>query len=88
MDYFDDKDCFVVNNTKVFPARMYGRKEKTGAKIEVFLLRELNKANRDGGTYGNKDGKDMSHTKSGKLVLEAAKSNRARNGKNKKSTKK
>ncbi len=46
IDYFDDKDCFVVNNTKVFPARMYGRKEKTGAKIEVFLLRELNKPNR------------------------------------------
>ena len=46
MDYFDDKDCFAVNNTKVFPARMYGRKEKTGAKIEVFLLRELNKPNR------------------------------------------
>ncbi len=46
MDYFDDKDVFVVNNTKVFPARMYGRKEKTGAKIEVFLLRELNKQNR------------------------------------------
>jgi S-adenosylmethionine:tRNA ribosyltransferase-isomerase len=41
MDYFDDKDVFVVNNTKVFPARMYGRKEKTGAKIEVFLLRNL-----------------------------------------------
>jgi S-adenosylmethionine:tRNA ribosyltransferase-isomerase len=46
MDYFTDKDVFVVNNTKVFPARMYGRKEKTGAKIEVFLLRELNKPNR------------------------------------------
>jgi S-adenosylmethionine:tRNA ribosyltransferase-isomerase len=45
-EYFDDKDVFVVNNTKVFPARMYGRKEKTGAKIEVFLLRELNKQNR------------------------------------------
>src|SRR3954463_2740275 len=45
LDYFDDKDVFVVNNTKVFPARMYGRKEKTGAKIEVFLLRELNKPN-------------------------------------------
>src|SRR5438105_4736796 len=45
MEYFDDKDVFVVNNTKVFPARMYGRKEKTGAKIEVFLLRELNKTN-------------------------------------------
>jgi S-adenosylmethionine:tRNA ribosyltransferase-isomerase len=46
LDYFDDKDVFVVNNTKVFPARMYGRKEKTGAKIEVFLLRELNKPNK------------------------------------------
>ncbi len=46
MDYYDDKDVFVVNNTRVFPARMYGRKEKTGAKIEVFLLRELNRPNR------------------------------------------
>jgi S-adenosylmethionine:tRNA ribosyltransferase-isomerase len=46
IEYFDDKDVFAVNNTKVFPARMYGRKEKTGAKIEVFLLRELNKPNR------------------------------------------
>src|ERR1700730_3629811 len=46
LEYFDDKDVFVVNNTKVFPARMYGRKEKTGAKIEVFLLRELNNPNR------------------------------------------
>jgi S-adenosylmethionine:tRNA ribosyltransferase-isomerase len=45
-EYFEEKDVFVVNNTKVFPARMYGRKEKTGAKIEVFLLRELNKQNR------------------------------------------
>lgn len=46
IEYFDDKDVMVVNNTKVFPARMYGRKEKTGAKIEVFLLRELNRPNR------------------------------------------
>jgi hypothetical protein len=49
---------------------------------------ELNKANRNAGTYGNKDGKDMSHTKKGKLVMENMKSNRARNGQNKKSTKK
>ncbi|MEQ9438554.1 MAG: tRNA preQ1(34) S-adenosylmethionine ribosyltransferase-isomerase QueA [Cyclobacteriaceae bacterium] len=42
VDYFDDGDVFVVNNTKVFPARLYGNKEKTGAQIEVFLLRELN----------------------------------------------
>lgn len=43
IDYFDDADIMVVNDTKVFPARLYGNKEKTGAKIEVFLLRELNK---------------------------------------------
>ena len=42
LKYFDDGDVLVLNNTKVFPARMYGTKEKTGAKIEVFLLRELN----------------------------------------------
>jgi S-adenosylmethionine:tRNA ribosyltransferase-isomerase len=40
---FDDKDVMILNNTKVFPARLYGNKEKTGATIEVFLLRELNK---------------------------------------------
>ena len=43
IDYFDEKDVFVFNDTKVFPARLYGNKEKTGAEIEVFLLRELNK---------------------------------------------
>ncbi|MCB0668384.1 MAG: tRNA preQ1(34) S-adenosylmethionine ribosyltransferase-isomerase QueA [Saprospiraceae bacterium] len=43
LDYYDDGDVIIYNNTKVFPARLYGRKEKTGAKIEVFLLRELNK---------------------------------------------
>ena len=42
IEYFDEKDVFIFNNTKVFPARLYGRKEKTGAQIEVFLLRELN----------------------------------------------
>ena len=42
IDYFDDKDAFIFNDTKVFPARLYGNKEKTGARIEVFLLRELN----------------------------------------------
>ncbi|MFN6083145.1 MAG: tRNA preQ1(34) S-adenosylmethionine ribosyltransferase-isomerase QueA, partial [Bacteroidota bacterium] len=43
LNYFDDGDVFILNNTKVFPSRLYGSKEKTGAKIEVFLLRELNK---------------------------------------------
>ena len=42
LGYFDDGDVMIFNNTKVFPARLYGQKEKTGAKIEVFLLRELN----------------------------------------------
>ena len=42
LDYFEEKDLFVLNDTKVFPARLYGNKEKTGAEIEIFLLRELN----------------------------------------------
>jgi S-adenosylmethionine:tRNA ribosyltransferase-isomerase len=46
IDYFDESDVMVFNNTKVFPARLYGNKEKTGAEIEVFLLRELNKEQR------------------------------------------
>jgi len=46
LEYFDDGDVMIFNNTKVFPARMFGRKEKTGAKIEVFLLRELNNEQR------------------------------------------
>jgi S-adenosylmethionine:tRNA ribosyltransferase-isomerase len=46
LDYFGDGDVFVLNNTKVFPARLYGEKEKTGAQIEVFLLRELNQESR------------------------------------------
>src|SRR6056300_1722065 len=46
IDYFDEGDVMVLNNTKVFPARLYGNKEKTGARIEVFLLRELNEEQR------------------------------------------
>ena len=46
IDYFEEGDVMMLNNTKVFPARMYGNKEKTGARIEVFLLRELNSENR------------------------------------------
>ncbi|MDQ3190040.1 MAG: tRNA preQ1(34) S-adenosylmethionine ribosyltransferase-isomerase QueA [Bacteroidota bacterium] len=46
LGYFDDGDVMILNNTKVFPARLYGNKEKTGAKIEVFLLRELNRESR------------------------------------------
>ncbi len=43
ISYFDEKDLFLFNDTKVFPARLYGNKEKTGAEIEIFLLRELNR---------------------------------------------
>ena len=46
IDYFEEGDVMMLNDTKVFPARMYGNKEKTGARIEVFLLRELNAENR------------------------------------------
>lgn len=46
IEYFGEGDVLVTNNTKVFPARLYGNKEKTGAKIEVFLLRELNREHR------------------------------------------
>ena len=46
VDYFDDGDVMILNNTRVFPARLYGNKEKTGARIEVFLLRELNRESR------------------------------------------
>ena len=42
LDYFDEGDAFLFNDTRVFPARLFGNKEKTGARIEVFLLRELN----------------------------------------------
>lgn len=46
INYFEEGDVMVLNNTKVFPARLYGNKEKTGARIEVFLLRELNEEQR------------------------------------------
>jgi S-adenosylmethionine:tRNA ribosyltransferase-isomerase len=46
IDYFDDGDVMIFNDTKVFPARLFGNKEKTGAEIEVFLLRELNREQR------------------------------------------
>ena len=46
INYFDEGDVMALNNTKVFPARLFGNKEKTGARIEVFLLRELNQEQR------------------------------------------
>jgi hypothetical protein len=65
----------------------YDRKYQATEKRKNYRV-ELNKANREAGTYGNGDGLDMSHTKIGGVVKENMKSNRARNGQNKKSTKK
>jgi hypothetical protein len=65
----------------------YDKKYQANNK-RVNYREELNKANRDAGTYGNGDGLDMSHTKIGGVVKENMKSNRARNGHNGKSTKK
>lgn len=65
----------------------YNKKYHSSAKRKKYRVK-LNKANRDAGTYGNKDGKDMSHTKDNKLVKEAMSSNRARQGKDGKTTKK
>ena len=65
----------------------YDRKYQATEKRKNYRV-ELNKANREAGTYGNGDGLDMSHTKSGRLVKEKAKTNRGRNGQNSKSSKK
>lgn len=63
-------------------------KEYHSTKERKEYRAELNKSNRDSGTYGNGDGKDMSHTKGGKITSESSSKNRARNGQNGKSTKK
>jgi len=65
----------------------YDKKYQATEKRKNYRV-ELNKANREAGTYGNGDGLDMSHTKSGRLVKEKAKTNRGRNGQNSKSSKK
>lgn len=65
----------------------YDKKYQATEKRKNYRV-ELNKANREAGTYGNGDGLDISHTKSGKLVKEKAKTNRGRNGQNSKSSKK
>jgi hypothetical protein len=67
--------------------REYDKKYSSSEKQKKYRV-ELNRANREAGTYGNGDGKDMSHTKSGKLRMENQRLNRARNGRNGKSTKK
>ena len=65
----------------------YDRKYQATEKRKNYRV-ELNRANREAGTYGNGDGLDMSHTKKGNMVKEKAKSNRSRNGHNGKSSKK
>lgn len=82
-------------SSKYFAENPEARKKKNEYNKEYHATTErkkyrakLNKANKEAGTYGNGDNKDMSHTKKGKLVKESQSKNRARNGKNKKSTKK
>ena len=82
-------------SAKYFQSNPEARKKKNEYNTEYHATDErkkyragLNKANKDAGTYGNKDGKDKSHTKLGKLVSEKQSSNRARNGKGGKSSKK
>jgi hypothetical protein len=65
----------------------YNKEYHSTAERKRYRVK-LNKANRESGTYGNKDGKDMSHTKSGSLIRESQTANRARNGKGGESTKK
>lgn len=89
----------MARNTLAGKGKANGRNSKTGRDYSkeksyqssperIKYRTELNRKNREAGTYGNKDGKDMSHTKSGKMVKEAQSKNRARNGRNGKSTKK
>ena len=82
-------------SAKYFQENPEARKKKNAYNKDYHATPErkkyrvkLNKANREAGTYGNKDGKDMSHTKSGSLIRESQTANRARNGKDGESTKK
>lgn len=82
-------------SAKYFQENPEARKKKNAYNKEYHATPErkkyrvkLNKANKEAGTYGNKDGKDMSHTKSGSLIRESQTANRARNGKDGESTKK
>lgn len=79
---------YFQNNPEAREKKDAYNKEYHKKKSRRKYRSALNKANRKAGSYGDGDGKDLSHTKSGKLVKEAQSKNRARNGKNKKSTKK
>lgn len=79
---------YLRKNKSVREKKKAYDKEYNSSPEQKRYRAALNKANRNRGTYGNKDGKDMSHTKDGRLVPEKQSKNRARNGKNGKSTKK
>ena len=79
---------YFQNNPEARRKKQEYQKKYNKKKSQVKKRVETNRANRKAGTYGNKDGLDMSHTKSGKLVKESQSKNRRRNGKNGKSTKK
>jgi hypothetical protein len=79
---------YFQNNKEARDKKNAYNKEYHSTEERKSYRAGLNKANKDAGTYGNKDGKDRSHTKSGKLVSESQSKNRARNGKGGKSSKK
>tara|TARA_R110001592_G_scaffold354234_1_gene653749 strand:+ start:29 stop:328 length:300 start_codon:yes stop_codon:yes gene_type:complete len=79
---------YFANNKAARDKKNAYNKKYHGSPERIKYRQELNKKNREDGTYGNGDGKDKSHTKSGRLVSESQSSNRARNGKNKKSKRK
>jgi hypothetical protein len=80
-------DKLGMSKERIEKKKAYDKEYSASEERKKYRV-QLNKANRNSGTYGNGDGKDMSHTKSGKLVLESQKKNRARNGHNGRSTKK
>jgi hypothetical protein len=79
---------YFQNNPEARAKKDAYNKEYHSSSERKSYRAKLNKANKDKGTYGNGDGKDLSHTKSGSLVQEDRKANRARNGKGKRPSKK
>jgi len=79
---------YFAKNPKARKKKNAYNKKYHGSPERIKYRQELNKKNREDGTYGNKDRKDKSHTKSGRLVSESQSKNRKRNGKNRKSTRK
>jgi len=80
-------DKLGMSKERIEKKKAYDKKYNQSEESKKYRA-SLNRANRNAGTYGNGDGKDMSHTKKGRLVLESQTKNRARNGQNGRSTKK